>query len=55
MAGCTVEVLDTEESPDKIAPLLKEAEAACYTIGSLRNPSPVGVSATVNGKPFRFD
>ena len=44
--------LDSDEPPERIAQLIKEAEAGCYTIGTLRNPTPVDVLATLNGKPF---
>jgi len=44
--------LDSAASTEQIAVLLKEAEASCFTIGALRNPVPVAVTAVVNGQPF---
>ena len=47
--------LDSDEPPARVAQLIKEAEAGCYTIGTLRNPTPVDLVATLNGKPFDLE
>jgi len=47
--------LDSDEPPERVVQLIKEAEAGCYTIGALRNPSPVDLLATLNGKPFALE
>jgi hypothetical protein len=44
--------LDSDEPPERIAQLIKLAEATCFTIAALRNPAPVALDATVNGQPF---
>lgn len=44
-------LLDSDEPPERVAQLIKEAEAGCYTIGALRNPTPVDVVAILNGQP----
>jgi hypothetical protein len=44
--------LDSDEPPERIAQLIKMAEATCFTIAALRNPAPVELDATVNGQPF---
>jgi hypothetical protein len=44
--------LDSDEPPERVAQLIKMAEASCFTLGALRNPSPVALEATVNGRPF---
>jgi len=44
--------LDSDEPPERVAQLVKMAEATCFTLGALRNPAPVELEATVNGQPF---
>ena len=44
--------LDSDEPPERVAQLIKMAEATCFTIAALRNPAPVALEATVNGRPF---
>ena len=44
--------LDSDEPPERVAQLIKMAEATCFTIAALRNPVPVALAATVNGRPF---
>jgi len=44
--------LDSDEPPERVAQLIKMAEATCFTITALRNVSPVALEATVNGRPF---
>lgn len=55
-AGCdgvqTEVELDTDEPAERVAHLLRMAEASCYTIGSLREPTPYELSAVVNGQRF---
>ncbi len=40
--------------PDLISQMVAEAEAGCFTLNALRNPSPVTVSATLNGAPVEI-
>jgi hypothetical protein len=44
--------LDSDEPPERIAQLIKMAEATCFTMAVLRNPAPVELEATVNDQPF---
>ena len=44
--------LDSHEPPERVAQLIKMAEATCFTMAALRNPAPVALHATVNGQPF---
>ena len=44
--------LDSGEPPERVAQLIKMAEATCFTMAALRNPAPVELAATVNGQPF---
>ena len=46
--------LDSGEPPERLAQLIKMAEATCFTIAALRNPAPVALEATVNGQPFNL-
>ena len=41
--------VDSSESPERIAGLLRNAEAGCYVIQSLRKPTEVNSSFTLNG------
>ena len=42
--------VDSPEEPARIAGLLRNAEAGCYVIQSLRNPTPVNATFALNGK-----
>ena len=44
--------LDSDEPPERVAQLIKMAEATCFTLAALRNPAPVALEATVNGQAF---
>ncbi|MGH8070264.1 MAG: hypothetical protein ACRERE_34495 [Candidatus Entotheonellia bacterium] len=44
--------LDSDEPPERVAQLIKMAEATCFTLAALRNQAPVALAATVNGQPF---
>jgi hypothetical protein len=44
--------LDSDEPPERVAQLVKMAEATCFTLSALRHPAPVALEATVNGRPF---
>jgi hypothetical protein len=48
----TVLSLDSDEPPERVAQLIKMAEATCFTLAALRNPAPVALEATVNGQAF---
>ena len=51
--SCQIEVLlDSDEPAERVAQFIKEAEASCFTIGALRNPVPVDLTVSLNGKPF---
>lgn len=42
--------IESEEDPSKIAKLVRVAEAGCYVIQSLKNPTPVSFQVSLNGK-----
>jgi hypothetical protein len=44
--------LDCDEPPDRVAQLIRMAEATCFTLAALRNAAPVALEAAVNGQPF---
>lgn len=46
--------LDSSEPPERVAQLIKMAEATCFTLAALRNPAPVELDAIVNGRPFNL-
>jgi hypothetical protein len=47
--------LDSDEPPGRVAQLINMAEATCFTLSALRNPSPVALEVTVNGQPFEVE
>jgi hypothetical protein len=47
--------LDSDEAPERVAQLIKMAEATCFTLTALRNPSPVALEARVNGQRFDLE
>ena len=47
--------LESDEPPEKVAQLLKLAEASCFTIAALRNPTPVELEVTLNGESLALD
>jgi hypothetical protein len=44
--------LQSSESPDKVAKVVRNAEAGCYVIQTIRKPTPVESRFTLNGVPF---
>jgi organic hydroperoxide reductase OsmC/OhrA len=48
----TALALDSDETPERVAQLIKMAEATCFTLAALRNTVPVALEAAVNGQPF---
>ena len=51
--GVTTEIsLDCDDTPERIAQLIRMAEASCYTMATLRDPVEAHLIATVNGEPF---
>ena len=55
-AGCAgVELhlqVKSDESRERIAGLLRNAEAGCYVMQALRNPTPVSATFELNGEPI---
>ena len=47
--------LDSDEPPERVAQLIKMAEATCFTLTALRHPSPVILEARVNGQSFNVE
>lgn len=51
--GITTELaLESEEPPERVAHLIRMAEASCYTMAAIRNVVPVELVSTVNNRPF---
>lgn len=55
-AGCqrvdTELQLDCDEPADRIAQLVRMAEASCYAMGAIRYPTPCELMVKVNGQAF---
>lgn len=53
-SGCdgvqTDVTLDSDEPPERVAELIRMAEGSCFAMGTVRNPTPCTLTATVNGK-----
>jgi hypothetical protein len=47
--------LDSDEPSERVAQLIKMAEATCFTLSALRNAAPVALESAVNGQPFDPD
>lgn len=44
--------LDSDEPPERVAHLIRMAEASCFTMAALRHHTPCELASTVNGQPF---
>ena len=44
--------LDSDEPPERVAHLIRMAEASCFTMAALRSNTPCDLVSTVNGRPF---
>jgi len=44
--------ITSNEPPEKIAKVVRNAEAGCYVIQTIRNPTPVKSEYMLNGAPF---
>ena len=44
--------LESNEPPERVAALVRNAENGCFTMQALMNPSPVTSTVTLNGAPL---
>jgi hypothetical protein len=44
--------ISSHEPPEKVAKVLRNAEAGCYVIQTIRQPTEVKSAYTLNGAPF---
>jgi hypothetical protein len=44
--------VESEESPEKIARLVRVAQESCFTHGAIANPVPVETDVRLNGQPL---
>ncbi len=44
--------VESDESPERLAGLIRNAENGCYIMQTIRNPVPVQTEVTVNGDAF---
>jgi hypothetical protein len=47
--------LTSKEPPDKVAKVVRNAEAGCYVMQTILKPTPVARQFTLNGAPFDPD
>ena len=47
--------LESDEPAERVAELIRVAEASCFTMGALRNPTPCELTAVVNGEPLAIE
>ena len=47
--------LQSKEPPDKVAKVVRNAEAGCYVMQTILKPTPVARQFTLNGAPFDPD
>ncbi len=56
MATCdgirTELALESDEPPERVAHLIRMAEANCYAMAAIRGIAPCELASTVNGQPF---
>jgi hypothetical protein len=51
--GVHVDV-ESDLPPETVAGLVRETEAGCFTLGAIRNPTPVTIAAALNGIPVEL-
>ena len=44
--------LESKEAPEKVAKVVRNAEAGCYVLQTIREPTPVERTFTLNGAAF---
>ncbi len=47
--------IDSDSPPERVAALIRNAEAGCYVVQTIRNPTPVERTVALNGEPFDPD
>lgn len=47
--------IDSDEEPEAVAKLARLAEAGCYVMQTIRHPTEVNYSVTLNGKALALD
>jgi len=45
--------IDSQEEPEKIGKLSRLAEAGCYVMQTIRNPTPVSLKVALNGQELQ--
>ena len=44
--------IESPDPPEKVAGVVRNAENGCYTIQSIKHPTPVESTASLNGQPL---
>jgi hypothetical protein len=47
--------LESEEPAERVAQLVRMAEASCFTLGTVRGATPTELVVTLNGRPFDLE
>ena len=47
--------IESPDPPEKVAGVIRNAENGCYTIQSLKHPTPVQTTAALNGHPLDWE
>ena len=47
--------IESPDPPEKVAGVIRNAENGCYTIQTVKHPTPVQTTASLNGKPLAWE
>lgn len=47
--------IESPEPPEKVAGVVRNAENGCYTIQTVKHPTPVQTTASLNGQPLDWE
>ena len=50
----TLVEVESDDEPERLAALLRNAEGGCYAQAAIQQPVPASGTATVNGEPFDY-
>jgi len=47
--------IESPDPPEKVAGVIRNAENGCYTIQTIKHPTPVQTTAALNGQPLDWE
>ena len=47
--------IESPDPPEKVAGVIRNAENGCYTIQTVKHPTPAETTASLNGKPLDWE